>query len=107
MIINESEIMKGEKNQGINYFEKVNISKSNNFSHLISQNNSDNPDKKFNSRVLSGHLFTGKFYQYNKGYLIKDREYFEIFNNEIMARKKKLFDDNKLKFSKNNNMKGI
>jgi len=107
MIINESEIMKGEKNQGINYFEKVNISKSNNFSHLISQNNSDNPDKKFNSRVLSGHLFTGKFYQYNKGYLIKDREYFEIFNNEFMARKKKLFDDNKLKFSKNNNMKGI
>jgi hypothetical protein len=108
MIINESEIMKGEKKQEINYFEKHNLNKSNNFTHLNSQNTSENSDKKFNFRVLSGHLFTGKFYQYNKGYLIKDREYFEIFNNEFMARKKKLFDDNKLKFSKNNNnIKGI
>ena len=108
MIINESEIMKGEKKQEINYFEKHNLNKSNNFSYLNSQNTSENSDKKFNFRVLSGHLFTGKFYQYNKGYLIKDREYFEIFNNEFMARKKKLFDDNKLKFSKNNNnIKGI
>jgi len=108
MIINESEIMKGEKKQEINYFEKHNKNKSNNFYQLSSQNVSENSDKKFNFRVLSGHLFTGKFYQYNKGYLIKDREYFEIFNNEFMARKKKLFDDNKLKFSKNNNnMKGV
>lgn len=100
MIINESEIMKGEKKQEINFFEKHNINKSNNFYHLNSQNASNNSDKKFNFRILSGHLFTGKFYQYNKGYLIKDREYFEIFNNEFMTRKKKLFDDNKLKFSK-------
>ena len=101
MIINESEIMKGEKKQEINYFEISSIYKDKQFSHLNSQTSS-NFEKKFNYNVLSGQLFGGKFYQYNKGYLIKDKDYYEILTNEIMIRKKKFNDENK---SKNNKIK--
>ena len=102
MIINESEIMKGEKKQEINYFEKSSLDKSKQFLNLNSHSSSESSEKKFNYRVLSGPLFTGKFYQYNKGYLIKDKEYFDILTNEVMARKKKINDENKSKNNKNN-----
>ena len=101
MIINESEIMKGEKKQEINYFEKSSLNKNKQFLNLNSHSSSENSEKKFNFRVLSGPLFTGKFYQYNKGYLIKDKEYFDILTNEVMARKKKINDENKSKNKKN------
>ena len=101
MIINESEIMKGEKKQEINYFEKNSINKDK-FLKLNSKISSHS-DNKFNHRVLSGPLFSGKFYQYNKGYLIKDKEYFDILTNEVIARKKKFNDENKSKNNKNNN----
>ena len=100
MIINESEIMKGEKKQEINYFEKSSLNKNKQFLNLNSHS-SENSEKKFNFRILSGPLFTGKFYQYNKGYLIKDKEYFDILTNEVMARKKKINDENKSKNKKN------
>ena len=101
MIINESEIMKGEKKQEINYFEK-NINKDKQYLNLNSK--VSHSDKKINHRILSGPLFSGKFYQNNKGYLIKDKEYFEILNNEIIARKKKFNDENKSKNNKNHHI---
>ena len=104
MIINENEIIKGEKKQEINYFEKKNIYKDKNFIHLASTNSTGKSEKKFNKRVLSGHLFSGKFYQYNRGYLIKDKEYYDILTNEYITRKKKYNDEYKLKNNKNINL---
>lgn len=102
MIINESEIMKGEKKQEINYFEKANLHKDKQFLHLNSNSNSaKKSEKKLNFKVLSGPLFTGKFYQFNKGYLVKDKEYFEILTNEVMARKKKFNDEKNNKGHRN------
>ena len=103
MIINENEIMKGEKKQEINFFEKKNIYKDKNLLNLYSTNSIEKKEKGVNYKALSGHLFTGKFYQNNRGYLIKDKEYFEILTNEYIARKKRFNDDNKLKNNKNNN----
>ena len=99
MIINESEIMKGEKKQVINYFEETSIFKNKKYLALNSDISEIN-DKKISHSVLSGPLFTGKFYQNNKGYLIKDKDLFEKITNEINVRKKK--EDNK---SKNTNDK--
>ena len=101
MIINESEIMKSEKKQEINYFEKNSIDKEKQLAHLNSQISSKNSEKKFDYRVLSGPLFTTKFYQYHKGYLIKDKEYFEILTNEVNARKKKYNEEKNAKHNKN------
>jgi hypothetical protein len=53
--------------------------------------------KRLNYKVLSGPLFTGKFYQNNKRNLIKDKEYYDLLNNEMISQKKKNFDDNKSK----------
>ena len=102
MIINESEILKGEKKQEINYFEKNTVNKEKQFLNLNSGISKDNFDKKVNYKVLSGSLFTGKFYQYNKGYLIKDKEYFDILTNEVNAKKKKYNDDKNIKNNLNN-----
>ena len=101
MIINESEIMKSEKKQEINYFEKNSINKEKQLAHLNSQISSKNSEKKFDYRVLSGPLFTTKFHQYHKGYLIKDKEYFEILTNEVNARKKKYNEEKNAKHNKN------
>ena len=97
MIINEDEIMKGVKKQEINFFEKQNITK-NYFSRLAKK--SVYITKQLNYKVLSGPLFTGKFYQNHKRNLIKDKEYYEILNNEMISQKKKNFDDNKSKGNK-------
>ena len=102
MIINESEIMEGEKKQEINYFEKNIINKNKKAVNINSHLSSISSGKKINFKVLSEPIFTGKFYQNNKGYLIKDKELFEILTNEINTRKKKFYDDNKSK-NKNSN----
>ena len=94
MIINEDEIMKGVKKQEINFFEKQNVNQ-NYFGRLIKK--SVDKVKRLNYKVLSGHLFTGKFYQNNKRNLIKDKEYYDLLNNEMISQKKKNFDDNKSK----------
>ena len=101
MIINENEILKGEKNKEINFFEEQNNQKNkykllNNYTK-----NSIDKAKKLKYKVLSDALFTGKFYQNNKRHLIKDRECFDILNNEMMAQKKKNIDDIKSKGTKN------
>ena len=104
MIINEAEIMKGVKKQEINFFEKQNLGKY--FNRLVSK--SMDEVKKLNLKILSGPLFTGKFYQNNKRNLIKDKEYFDLLNNEIISQKKKNIDDTKsrgTKFSISTNMK--
>ena len=103
MIINESEILKGEKKQEINYFEKNSINKEKQFLRLNSNSSTNKLEKKFNFKVLSGPLFTGKFYQYNKGYLIKDKEYFDILTNEVNVKKKKYNDEKNIKNNKNYN----
>ena len=94
MIINEDEIMKGVKKQEINFFEKQNTNQ-NYFGQLIKK--SADKVRKLNYKVLSGPLFTGKFYQNNKRNLIKDKEYYDLLNNEMISQKKKNFDDNKSK----------
>ena len=106
MIINEAEIMKGVKKQEINFFEKQNLGKY--FNRLVSK--SMDEVKKLNLKILSGPLFTGKFYQNNKRNLIKDKEYFDLLNNEIISQKKKNIDDTKsrgTKFSISTNMKNF
>ena len=104
MIINEDEIMKGVKKQEIHFFEKKSKGQS---IMLQLNNNSGKKVKKINYKVLSGLYFTGKFYQNNKRYLIKDKEYFDILNNEMQAQKKKGFDDNKLKGMKHSILSSI
>ena len=107
MIINEAEIMKGEKRQEINFFEKQNVN-VNFFKKFTSE--TIEKTKKLNYKVLSGSLFTGKFYQNNRRNLIKDKEYFDLLNNEMISQKKKILDDNKskgTKFSIPSNMKYI
>ena len=106
MIINEAEIMKGVKKQEINFFEKQNLGKY--FNRLVSK--SMDEVKKLNLKILSSPLFTGKFYQNNKRNLIKDKEYFDLLNNEIISQKKKNIDDTKsrgTKFSISTNMKNF
>ena len=107
MIINETEIMKGVKKQEVNFFEKQNML-GNYFNELANQ--SINKIKKLNHKVLSTPLFTGKFYQNNKRNLIKDKEYFDLLNNEIISQKKKNFDDTKsrgTKYSFSSNFKNF
>ena len=101
MIINENEILKGEKNKEINFFEEQNNQKN---KYKILNNltiNSIYKTKKLKYKVLSEALFTGKFYQNNRKYLIKDRECFDILNNEMISQKKKNLDDIKSKETKN------
>ena len=101
MIINENEILKGEKNKEINFFEEQNNQKN---KYKILNNlatNSIYKSKKLKYKVLSEALFTGKFYQNNRKYLIKDRESFDILNNEMISQKKKNLDDIKQKKKKN------
>ena len=101
MIINENEILKGEKNKEINFFEEQNNQKNKfKFLNNLTKHSIDKA-KKLKYKVLSDVLFTGKFYQNNKRYLIKDRECFDILNNEMISQKKKNFDDNKSKGTKN------
>lgn len=100
MIINEEEIMKGVKKQEINFFEKQKMD-YNIISDKVMDKNKDFNNNKFNCKVLSEPLFTGKFYQNNKRNLIKDKEYFDLLNNEMISQKKKNFDDNKSKGTKN------
>ena len=97
MIINEAEIMKGEKKQEINFFEKQKITKSF-FSKFV--NKSLDKSNKLVFKILSGPLFTGKFYQNNRRNLIKDKEYFDLLNNEMISQKKKNLEDNKSKGTK-------
>ena len=101
MIINENEILKGEKNKEINFFEEQNNQKNKYKLLNIYTKNSIDKAKKLKYKVLSDALFTGKFYQNNKRHLIKDRECFDILNNEMMAQKKKNIDDIKSKGTKN------
>ena len=97
MIIDEAEIMKGVKKREINFFEEQNI-KPTYFTKFAKD--SVNKMKKLDYKVLSGPLFSGKFYQNNKTYLIKDKEMFDILNNEMISLKKKMFDDNRSKGTK-------
>ena len=101
MIFNEAELLTGEEKK-INFFEeqKKQSPKNKFVSNLI--NHSKNDIKKLNYKVLSNSKIFGKFYQNNKKNLIKDKECFDILNNEMISLKKKLFDDNKYKENKHN-----
>ena len=101
MIFNEAELLTGEEKK-INFFEeqKKQSPKNKFVSNLI--NHSKNDIKKLNYKVLSNSKIFGKFYQNNKKNLIKDKECFDILNNEMISLKKKLFDDNKSKENKHN-----
>ena len=81
MIIDEIEIIKGEKKQEINFFEKneddkVSRGKINKNCEFLSTKNN------FNYKVLSGPLFTGKFLKWNKGFLIKEKKFYDLVAND-------------------------
>jgi hypothetical protein len=102
MIINETELLKGEQEQENNFSEDPGLlNYKNKFISNIA-NHSINEMKKLNFKVLSNSKIFGKFYQNNKKYLIKDKECFDILNNEIISQKKKQPDENKFKGNKLN-----
>jgi hypothetical protein len=102
MIINETELLKGEQEQENNFSEDPGLlNYKNKFISNIA-NHSINEMKKLNFKVLSNSKVFGKFYQNNKKYLIKDKECFDILNNEIISQKKKQPDENKFKGNKLN-----
>ena len=105
MIINETELLKGEQEQENNFSEDPGLlNYKNKFISNIA-NHSINEMKKLNFKVLSNSKVFGKFYQNNKKYLIKDKECFDILNNEIISQKKKQPDENKSKGTKFNFLK--
>ncbi len=93
MIINEQEILKGTKNNEINYFEANYKSNSNN-DDVSSRNRVVGGKKvKFKNisfNVLSKPLFSDKFYNTNKEYLAKDNEYYHILLSELGNKAKKI-----------------
>ena len=81
MIIDEIEIIKGEKKQEINFFEKNEDDKS--FQGKVNKNREFLSTKNnFNYKVLSGPLFTGKFLKWNKGFLIKEKKFYDLVAND-------------------------
>ena len=102
MIINETELLKGEQERENNFSQDPSlINYKNKFISNIA-NHSKSEIKKLNFKVLSNSKIFGKFYQNNKKYLIKDKECFDILNNEIISQKKKQPDETKSKGTKLN-----
>ena len=102
MIINETELLKGEQEQEINFSEDPKeLDYKNQFITNLAHFSKDEI-KKLNFKVLSNYKLFGKFYQNNKKHLIKDKECFDILNNEIISQKKKQPDENKSKGTKLN-----
>ena len=98
MIIDEIEIIKGEKKQEVNFFEKnegdkTSYEKSNKNVEFVSTK------KHFNFKVLSSPLFTGKFLKWNKGFLIKEKKFYDLVANDnnntfsIVKKKKIIAED--------------
>ena len=93
MIINEQEILKGTKNNEINYFE-ANYKSNNNNDDVSSRNRVVGGKKvKFKNvsfNVLSKPLFSDRFYSTSKEYLAKDNEYYHILLSELGNKAKKI-----------------